>query len=1190
MASKLLLESLKKKPISKTSSSFGVQLNKPSRLSMIRDTQVKIYDKTDHDNMQKKINFKDRIKQMKINGAMTIKSRQKKKDTVLSIAPIKPSTKKPSTKTDVTVSDSSKINFKDKINELREKRKRKKEEREQKKIAKLMQSQKDITLKQDIIDKKSHMKRVADVTFKTQPHFLSNRETFTNYIEQRLYKIKSSKGEEAEIKSCSELNASKTGNFSLLLHQEIAKEYLNIYSPYRGLFLYFGLGAGKTCTSIAIAEGIKDYNKIVVMTPASLEQNYKTELKFCGDDIFKKNHHWVFVKNNSTNATQIEELVKIINIPVEVLKRNGGIWTTDDSVQNKTNYSTLNGEEQTSLNRQLDALISNKYEFIHYNGLRNIDKYEADGIKNGGNYFNNKVVIIDEVHNFIGTISNQLGNTSSFNYKLYNYIMDAENCKIIFLTGTPIINYPNEIGIFFNMLRGRIKTYEFTLQTTKFSKISRLNIKYLKKLLFKKNNEIDYIEYNNSNNKLIITRNPFRFITRYKMKRDSQGNPEIISHSIKRKPDSEFDVFRNEGSYEAVFVNKIIKTLEAEKINIANTGGDNSCEKPEGKITDETRYYDKVCIKKYNCLPDDYDSFVEKFIDPNTQELINKDIFKKRIMGLTSHFRAAVEGLLPTFDPETDIEEVLVPMSLYQLSVYNKIRNIEINKEKSAGIKLRTTNDIYKNSSASYKIYSRECCNFAFPEDIERPRPMPKMKQVTESKDAESKQKSDLSNEHLTVDALMNAAKEDTDEPEINIESDTLSSKASVHSPDKPEMKDISYDERVKEAILSLETNKNDLFVGEKLNHYSPKFEKILENINKELVNKDGSNSDGAHLVYSFFNKVEGLGIFKMVMEANGYARFKIDKKDSIDDYGNKTKTWQIDMNLEDLQKPCYVLYSGNEDTLEKEYLRLIFNSEWDKLPDTLRKQLLSIKNRLLPEDDDKKLLNNFHGEVIKVFMITAAGAEGITLKNVRAVHLMEPYWHPVRFQQVIGRAVRICSHEHLEEKEQNVKVYIYLMKFDEKHLKGNPEAKEEKLKKPVVSSFIIKNDRTKDNKNVITSDQKLYEISNIKKKINLSILKAIRESAIDCKVHKKKGDNLQCFNITKPSYNEYLYNPNINKDAPSQMEVTRHKLYVIEIKGKKYKLKKYDDASDKLEGYIYDYDAHEKHGELILQGETNPY
>ena len=211
-----------------------------------------------------------------------------------------------------------------------------------------------------------------------------------------------------------------------------------------------------------------------------------------------------------------------------------------------------------------------------------------------------------------------------------------------------------------------------------------------------------------------------------------------------------------------------------------------------------------------------------------------------------------------------------------------------------------------------------------------------------------------------------------------------------------------------------------------------------------------------------------------------------------------------------------------------------------------MHKQLLSIKNRNLPPDDETKVLNNYHGEIIKVFMITSAGAEGITLKNVRAVHLMEPYWHPVRFEQVIGRAVRICSHENLPEVEQKVVVYIYLMRFTEKQLKGDSEAKEEGNKKPLVSTLIMKNDRSKDKTRVITSDEKLYEIANIKKKINSSILHAIKESSIDCKVHKKDGDNLQCFTISNPNMENYTFNPNYEKDVPSEQETVALTLYPI--------------------------------------------
>ena len=90
----------------------------------------------------------------------------------------------------------------------------------------------------------------------------------------------------------------------------------------------------------------------------------------------------------------------------------------------------------------------------------------------------------------------------------------------------------------------------------------------------------------------------------------------------------------------------------------------------------------------------------------------------------------------------------------------------------------------------------------------------------------------------------------------------------------------------------------------------------------------------------------------------------------------------------------------------------------WDDIPTNIASQLQQISN------------NNNMGEIIKVFMITSSGSEGINLRNTRYVHIMEPYWHPVRSEQVIGRARRICSHKDLPEKLQSVNVFIYLMTF----------------------------------------------------------------------------------------------------------------------------------------------------------------
>ena len=67
--------------------------------------------------------------------------------------------------------------------------------------------------------------------------------------------------------------------------------------------------------------------------------------------------------------------------------------------------------------------------------------------------------------------------------------------------------------------------------------------------------------------------------------------------------------------------------------------------------------------------------------------------------------------------------------------------------------------------------------------------------------------------------------------------------------------------------------------------------------------------------------------------------------------------------------------------------------------------------------------------------MITSAGSEGINLRNTRSVHIMEPYWHPVRTEQVIGRASRICSHQGLPKELQPVEVFIYIMTFTKEQL-----------------------------------------------------------------------------------------------------------------------------------------------------------
>ena len=55
-------------------------------------------------------------------------------------------------------------------------------------------------------------------------------------------------------------------------------------------------------------------------------------------------------------------------------------------------------------------------------------------------------------------------------------LLNATNARIVLLTGTPIINYPNEIGILYNILRGHIKTWVFNIKTT-----AKLDLDIIKK-------------------------------------------------------------------------------------------------------------------------------------------------------------------------------------------------------------------------------------------------------------------------------------------------------------------------------------------------------------------------------------------------------------------------------------------------------------------------------------------------------------------------------------------------------------------------------------------------------------------------------------------------------------------------------------------------------------------------------------
>jgi hypothetical protein len=153
------------------------------------------------------------------------------------------------------------------------------------------------------------------------------------------------------------------------------------------------------------------------------------------------------------------------------------------------------------------------------------------------------------------------------------------------------------------------------------------------------------------------------------------------------------------------------------------------------------------------------------------------------------------------------------------------------------------------------------------------------------------------------------------------------------------------------------------------LKRYSIKFYKILKKVDR---------CSGPVFFYTNFKEHGGLEDFKRIIEFHGYTNI-LDK--------NETSN-----------KKNYAIWSGDENSKEKDLIREIFNSK---------------------ENED--------GSKIKIILGSPAIKEGISLLRVRQVHILEPYWNMSRIDQVIGRAVRFCSHKDLKKDDRLVNIYIYI-------------------------------------------------------------------------------------------------------------------------------------------------------------------
>jgi hypothetical protein len=212
----------------------------------------------------------------------------------------------------------------------------------------------------------------------------------------------------------------KNSEFELLPHQLFVKGFMSSQTPYKSILLYHGLGSGKTCSAIGIAEEMRSYTKqtginsrIFIVASPNVQDNFRLQL-FDERKLKETKGTWSL---NTCVGTQILSEI------------------------NPTNSSM----DRDKIISQAKTIINRDYKFMGYLQFANYIEYkinvpqsataEQELIKK---HFSDSLVIIDEVHNCTKE-------SKSLSIQLKKLAKYADNLRFILLSATPMYNSPREI-------------------------------------------------------------------------------------------------------------------------------------------------------------------------------------------------------------------------------------------------------------------------------------------------------------------------------------------------------------------------------------------------------------------------------------------------------------------------------------------------------------------------------------------------------------------------------------------------------------------------------------------------------------------------------------------------------------------------------------------------------------------------
>jgi hypothetical protein len=235
------------------------------------------------------------------------------------------------------------------------------------------------------------------------------------------------------------------------------------------------------------------------------------------------------------------------------------------------------------------------------------------------------------------------------------------------------------------------------------------------------------------------------------------------------------------------------------------------------------------------------------------------------------------------------------------------------------------------------------------------------------------------------------------------------------------------------------------------LKYFSIKFYKCISRLNKLVYKEKGP---GTAFVYSNLVKAGGMEIFAEALIENGYLEYLDNikdydiKDDTLDALTGKTfvkfKKEGIDLNT--FYPATFILITGGVDDLGED------------LPEIKQKIVREVFNST----------ENSKGKLLKIVLGSQVMNEGITLKNIKEIHILDVHFNLGRLEQVIGRGIRMCKHQDVitdDYKFPEVNVYRYVVSL----------------------------------KNKLSTDEILYKKAEIKFLLVKKIERALKESAIDC-------------------------------------------------------------------------------------------